>query len=237
LARPHDAAFADRGLAPRRSGFVHGEIDVVTTDAIDGSVHPAIVESKLDRLAPAAQVAQHECETQSRRERARGLVSTGPVETARNLVAGEQHGVNRVQRQDTLRAPARLLEQLSRHPVATERGWRNGDASSVRKQQMQHPVIGCRSRREGPKPVADAKPGEAKPLLLGLQVDLFRGQFLLELTLEVVEQVVPAHTGTLGSVGEYYAIYPQPHDGGVAKIAGLCFSVITPPVWGYTDRS
>ena len=47
------------------------------------------------------------------------------------------------------------------------------------------------------QPVADAEPRQPQALLLGLKVDLLGRKFLLELALQVVEEVVPAHALTL----------------------------------------
>ena len=47
------------------------------------------------------------------------------------------------------------------------------------------------------EPIAQREAAEAQSLLLGGQVEPLRVELLLELALEVVEQLVPAHAATV----------------------------------------
>ncbi|WP_166789679.1 hypothetical protein [Cryobacterium fucosi] len=53
------------------------------------------------------------------------------------------------------------------------------------------------STGEAGQPIPQGEPAQAQPFLLGAQVDLLGVQLVFELSLEVVEQVVPAHTPKL----------------------------------------
>jgi hypothetical protein len=178
---------------------MHSEIDVVTSDPVDRSVQLAVPQPQLDRLASTAQVAKHERHSESGRQRARRFLDASTAEALENLVARKQRAIDRVERHHALRPPAGFLKQFAGHPVASKGRGKHGDSGRVGEQQVERSILGRRRRRKRPEAITDAQPREAKTLLLGLQVDFFRSQLLLELAFEVVEQVVPAHEGTLGS--------------------------------------
>ena len=56
-----------------------------------------------------------------------------------------------------------------------------------------------RRRHHGAEAVAQTEPAEPQPLLLGEQVDVLGAELLLQLALQIVEKVVPAHGATLVS--------------------------------------
>ena len=64
---------------------------------------------------------------------------------------------------------------------------------------IDHPQTGLPAGRdkENPPALAKTEPAESKPLLLALEIGLLGRQFMLELTGEVIEEVVPAHAGTV----------------------------------------
>lgn len=165
---------------------------MVAADAIDGAVQ--ITDRRLhgERSAASAQVAQQETEAQPGREI---VARRSGLEGALGLLDIEHERFHRSQWHDDLGRAE--VDEVSREPIAPERPQAHPGERTIVGTQDQDAPLGLALAQEDGEPTAQLESTQPQALLLLLQVELLRVQFVLELPGEVVEEMVPAHAVTV----------------------------------------
>jgi len=171
---------------------VDGEVEVVPSDAIDGAVQ--ITDRRLhgERRTAPAQIAQQEAEAQPGRE----IVARGSgLEGALSLLDVEHERLHGPQGHDDLGRAE--VDEVSREPIAPERPQAHPGERTVVGAHREDAPLGLALAQDDGEPTAQLESTQPQALLLLLQVELLRVQFMLELPGEVVEEMVPAHAVTV----------------------------------------
>lgn len=211
------------------------EIEVVATDSIDGPEDSLGRGAHLERSTAAAQVPQHERQAEPGRKSHGCIIPRSRVEARPHLLGAEHEAGNGIERHNALRSPGGVFYEIGREPVSTERGRSNDYAFTVAEGHAQRRLgsglVGIVDRHDA---VAKRQSAEPEPFFLCLEVDLLGRQFLLELALEVVEQVVPAHAATLVSGANSSVGLSTATIWGMDRSVYNWFSVLHPQTGVYT---
>ncbi len=161
---------------------MNSEVEVVAADAIDGAVQ--ITDRRLhgERRAASAQVAQQEAEAQPGREI---VARRSGLEGALGLLDIEHERFHRPKGHDHLGRAE--IDEVSREPIAPERPQAHPGERTVVGTQGQDAPLGLALAQDNSQSTAQLESTQSQALLLLLQVELLRVQFVLELPGEVVE--------------------------------------------------
>ena len=179
---------------------MHGQVEVVFAYPVDGAVQGSGRGDDIDGPTPAAQVSQHEGETQpSRQFRMRGALAVH--ETPRCPCSCDADPQHRIQRDDALPLAARAIDHVGREPVTSDEHRTHSKPLAVREG---HPhlrrVAGRRDVLQSHQAITKRQPSQPQSFFLSVDVALLDRDLALELTLEIVEQTVPAHDGDASGV-------------------------------------
>jgi len=170
---------------------------MISADPVDRAGDHPTVQHEFDGLSAPTHISQHEGEAEPTGQPPLILGGGGILEAVTHLRSREPQASDRGERQDELGSVRGMNNDIPRDPIPAEGAWRQVERRTVGERYPHRRGVCADAQRE--KSIAEGEAAETEPLLLRTQVGLLGTELLLELPLEIVEQIVPAHEATLST--------------------------------------
>ena len=179
---------------------MHCKIEVIPPDPVDSAVDAAFGEHDLDRTATTTQIPKNEPDSESSRKGPRRIIGLGLAETESDLAPVEEKTTDRRERKNTVRRAWELRNRSTRKPVAAESYRLKSESPAADEQELYRLWV---VKSNGHQAIAHRESAESQSFFLRQHVDLIGARLALELTFEIVEEIVPAHRKTVATPGRW----------------------------------